>query len=480
MIRLPLLLLAIAMMVGEPCFASSATRPAAASRKPNVVFVMADQWRAAATGYAGDPNVKTPHLDRLASQSINFTNCISGLPVCTPCRASLLTGQRAITHGIFLNDAHLPASATTVEEVLKSAGYDTAFIGKWHLNGGGRLSFIPRADRQGFDYWKAMECTHNYNHSFYFADTPKRLEWDGYDAIAQTDDARKYIRQHAGSDKPFFLCLWWGPPHNPYGTAPDRFKAMYDPAKIQLRPNVPRSDEKSARKDLAGYYAHCSALDQCMGDLWQALRDSGIEQNTILVFRSDHGDMLESQGAQRKQKPWDESIRVPMLWHWPVGLGTTGKKVDAVMSSADFMPTLLGLCGVDSPKSVQGLNFSGYMKGAANPNRDNAAVISCISPFAEYSRENGGKEYRGVRTVRYTYVRDLNGPWLLYDDQADPYQQQNLINSPQSAELQASLDALLNKQLKASGDEFKPGDEYLEKWGYKDKVNKNGTLPVRP
>jgi arylsulfatase A-like enzyme len=150
------------------------------------------------------------------------------------------------------------------------------------------------------------------------------------------------------------------------------------------------------------------------------------------------------------------------------------------MSSADFMPTLLGLCGVDSPKSVQGLNFSGYMKGAANPNRDNAAVISCISPFAEYSRENGGKEYRGVRTVRYTYVRDLNGPWLLYDDQADPYQQQNLINSPQSAELQASLDALLNKQLKASGDEFKPGDEYLAMWGYKDKVNKNGTLPVRP
>src|SRR5687768_5043799 len=165
----------------------------AAEKKPNVVFILADQWRAQATGYAGDPNVKTPNLDRLESQSINFANAVSTLPVCSPCRASLLTGQRAITHGIFLNDAHLADDATTLPKVLKSAGYDTGMIGKWHLNGRGRSAFIPRENRQGFEYWKVLECTHDYNESFYYADGPQKLQWDGYDAIAQTADAQRYI-----------------------------------------------------------------------------------------------------------------------------------------------------------------------------------------------------------------------------------------------------------------------------------------------
>jgi arylsulfatase A-like enzyme len=193
---------------------------ASAATRPNVVFVLADQWRASATGYAGDPNVKTPNLDGLARESVNFVNGVSGMPVCSPCRASLITGQRATTHGIFLNDAHLADEAVTLAKVMRAAGYETGMIGKWHLNGRGRLSFIPRENRQGFEYWKVMECTHEYNDSFYYADGPDRLKWEGYDAIAQTGDARKYIEQHAKGEKPFLLCLWWGPPHNPYGTAP--------------------------------------------------------------------------------------------------------------------------------------------------------------------------------------------------------------------------------------------------------------------
>src|SRR5438874_5073113 len=228
------------------------------TKRPNIVFVLADQWRAQATGYAGDPNVKTPNLDRLESASVDFTHAVSSNPVCSPCRASILTGQRSTTHGIFLNDAHLADDARTLGKVLADAGHDTALIGKWHLNGRGRLSFIPPENRQGFVYWKAMECTHEYNHSLYFADSPQVQQWPGYDAFAQTADAQQYIRDHAGTSKPFLLCLWWGPPHTPFTTAPDEYKAMYDPAKIQLRPNVPGAMQQAARSDAAGYYAHCS------------------------------------------------------------------------------------------------------------------------------------------------------------------------------------------------------------------------------
>jgi arylsulfatase A-like enzyme len=452
----------------------------AAARRPNVVFVLADQWRACATGYAGDPNVKTPNLDRLEAVSVNFTHAVSACPVCSPCRASLLTGQRPGSHGIFLNDAHLADDAVTLAKVMSAAGYDTGIIGKWHLNGRGRLTFIPPANRQGFAYWKVMECTHDYNHSLYYADTAEKILWDGYDAMAQTADAQRYIKEHATSEKPFLLCLWWGPPHNPYETAPKRFKAMYDPATLQLRPNVPAAYANAARRDLAGYYAHCSALDECIGDLWKTLRDSGMEESTILIFSSDHGDMLYSNGFNRKQKPWDESLRVPMLWHCPAGLGRGGKRVDVPLSTEDVMPTLLKLCDMPIPRSVEGLDYSGYIKGGRNPDPDSAALISCIAPFAEWNRLVGGREFRGLRTMRYTYVRDLKGPWLLYDDDQDPYQQHNLVGTAEFHELQTRLDALLNARLNAAGDEFKPADYYLGKWGYKDRVNAQGALPAPP
>lgn len=452
---------------------------ARAGDRPNIVFVWADQWRAFATGYAGDPNVRTPNLDSLERESVNFTHAVSACPVCTPFRASLLTGQRPTTHGLFLNDAHLSDDAVTIAKVLDAAGYDTGYIGKWHLNGRGRLSYIPPENRQGFVYWKAMECTHDYNHSFYYSgNDPTRLLWPGYDAFAQTDDACGYVRMHAKTGKPFALFLSWGPPHNPYTTAPDEYRKMYDPADMKLRPNVPAELAARTRKDLAGYYAHCSALDRCVGQIRTQLRDAGVERNTILVFTSDHGDMLGSHGMERKQKPWDESLRVPMLWHFPAALGNSGKRLDAVISSEDLMPTLLSLCGIPSPASVEGLDYSGYMRGGENPNPENAALISCVAPFGEWSRQNGGLEFRGLRTLRYTYVRDLAGPWLLYDNDNDPYQDDNLANRPQAAPEQARLDDLLRHRLNAAHDEFLQAERYVQQWRYP--VDNTGTLPTKP
>ena len=456
--------------------APAATAPET-GRPPNILFVLPDQWRAQAFGFSGDPNVKTPHLDHLAGQSVRFVYAIAGMPVCCPTRASILTGRRPLSTGVFLNDVPLDPQAITLAKTLRAAGYDTGYIGKWHLNGDGRSRFIPPQRRQGFDYWKVLECTHDYNHSFYYADGEEKLSWPGYDAIAQTEDATRYLRAHAGAAKPFFLFLAWGPPHDPYSTAPAQYRALYAPANLKLPANVPESMRDTARQLLAGYYAHCSALDDCLEKLRQVLEETGLAHNTLLVFSSDHGDLLGAHGGRNKQQPYDECIRVPLLLYWPAGLGTRGRELDALINSEDYMPTLLGLCGIPIPASVEGLDYSAYARGGKNPS-DGATLISCAAPFGQWLRSAGGREYRGIRTLRHTYVRDLHGPWLLFDNLADPGQQENLVGKPSHAALQAELETTLTRKLAAAHDEFLPADAYIRKWGYT--VDKNGTVPYDP
>ena len=433
--------------------------------KPNLVFIFADQWRAQSTGYAGNSDVKTPQLDKLASQSINFTNAVSGCPVCSPYRASLLTGQYWLTHGIFYNDKPLDPNATTIAKVYGKAGYKTGYIGKWHIDGHGRTSFIPRERRQGFEFWKVLECTHNYNKSLYYGDTDVKEYWDGYDAVSQTREAQKYIRKHV-EKSPFVLFMSWGPPHAPYHTAPEKYRKMFsDPEKIALPPNVPNSLRKKARQELAGYYAHIAVLDDCIADVLGTIRDCGIEEDTIFVFTSDHGDMLYSHNMTKKQKPWEESVRVPFLIRYPAVHGKSGKEIDMPINTPDIMPTLLGLSGLAIPKSVEGKDFSDVIRGSQSPDND-AALISCPVPFHQWGYRRGGREYRGVRTRRYTYTRDLNGPWLLYDNQMDPHQLRNLCNDPEYAKVRRELEKMLAQKLKETNDEFLSGPEYMAMWNY--------------
>jgi len=455
----------------------SPTRPGRAQQdpspnRPNLLFVFADQWRAQATGYGGDPNAHTPHLDRLAAESVDFRTAVSGCPVCCPYRASLLTGQYPLTHGVFLNDARLGNKAVSIAQAYRDAGYHTGYIGKWHLDGDRRTAFIPRERRQGFQFWKALGCTHNYNNSYYYADENVKLKWEGYDAIAQTREAQRYLRRHA-KGQPFAMFLSWGPPHAPYQTAPEKYRARYKPEDIVLRPNVPEKDKAQARKALAGYYAHIAALDDCIAELCKTLDETGLAQNTIVVFTSDHGDMLWSHGGQKKQQPWDESIRVPFLLRYPARLGAEGCVIDTPINTPDIMPTLLGLCDIEIPDSVEGTDFSDMLLGKTDP-KDRAALISCPAPFGQWQRKRGGREYRGVRTARYTYTRDLNGPWLLYDNIKDPYQLNNLCNQPEYAAIQQELDKALKEKLAQTCDDFHPASKYIARWGYK--VNASGTI----
>ena len=451
--------------------------------KPNVVFLLTDQWRLQALGYAGrrediataKAQVRTPNIDRLAGESINFKHAISGYSVCCPWRASFLTGQYPLTHGVIVNDVPISSEPVGLGEAFKSAGYSTAYIGKWHVDGRGRSAYIPPERRLGFDYFKALECTHAYNQSAYYDnDKPSMRRWDGYDVFAQTADAQRYIESQS-DEQPFMLVLSWGPPHNPYQTAPSEYRDMYDSRSIELRPNVPPEMAADAREWLAGYYAHCSAIDKSVGDIIETLDDKGLSDNTVLVFASDHGDMLGSQGWTRKQKPWEESIRVPFLLRYPAKYGAASRDVSPFLNAHDIMPTLLGVCGLPIPASVEGRDFSLALAG--EDSESDGALLACFHPFGEWSRTLGGQEYRGIRTARYTYCRTLDGPWLLYDNDADPYQLVNLVDQPEYAGIQAELEALLQRELDAVGDDFREGMAYINRWAYP--LDDSGTVPFR-
>jgi arylsulfatase A-like enzyme len=470
-----LILIAWLQPAGKTSAAESLARPNA--HRPNLVILLADQWRAKATGYAGDPNVKTPNLDRLARESICFRNAVSVCPVCTPYRAALMTGRWPTSTGMFVNDLYLPASERCMGEVFQEAGYATAYIGKWHLDGHGRESYIPPERRHGWNYWKAAECDHNYNHSHYYSGrSAEKRFWPGYDAFAQTDDAQTYLRQQAKAGRPFVLMVSYGPPHFPHETAPQPYKDLYPPEKLRLASNVPRDMEGKVRREAQGYYAHCTALDKCVGEVMATLASAGLTDNTILVFTSDHGEMMGAHGGQPylKQVAWDESAHVPLLLRWPAVLGRQGRTIQTSLTTPDILPTLLGLAGVAVPKSVEGEDLSGLIRnGREQPDR--AALYMAVAPFG------GGafnREYRAIRTSHYTYVRRLNGPWLLFDDQRDPDQMNNLLGQPEFAATSRDLDHRLGAELKKIGDDFRPAKHYIEAWGYE--VSREGVISYGP
>ncbi len=453
--------------------AAAAAVPVAAGasvRRPNILFILADEWRAQSTPWENDPNLETPVLARLAAQSTRFDTAVSGTPVCCPYRASLLTGQYPLTHGVFINDVELKPTGPTLGETFKAAGYKTGFIGKWHVYGspdgkyGRRLAPIPPEKHFGFDYWKACECTHEYNKSLYYEGSdPTPKYWPGYDAFAQTDDACSFIeRQSAGSD-PFCLILSLGPPHFPLNTAPEKYRNLYKDREIRLRPNVPEDKKAEAITAHRGYYAHMAALDECFDRLLQTLDRRKIADDTIVVFTSDHGDMMLSQGLTTKLYPWDESIRVPFLVRYPRRL-TKPLHLKTPLNSPDIFPTLLGLAGLPVPGSVEGEDLSPYMTGRKADAPGRAALLSLPVPITE-ARRHGFEAWRGLRTARHTYVRNSKGPWLLYDNQADPFQKHNLQGKPEAKAIQADLEQTLTRTLQRRKDEFLPAAEYVSRAG---------------
>ena len=307
----------------------------------NVIIIFADQLR----GTADINQCHTPTLDQFKSQGIHFPNAISGCSQCSPYRGSLLTGLYPLQHGVLVNDATLAPTHHSIASAFKRNGYQTAYIGKWHVfgspNGGfdRRNAPIPKQYRAGFDHWQGNECNHNYNQSpFFLNDDTKQQFWEGYDAIAQSQSAAGLLKKFAEDKQPFFLTVSWGPPHDPYHSAPQKYQELYKKSDISIPENVPEEHRKKAREQLHGYYSHISALDDCLKIILRSLKKNNLQDNTIVVFTSDHGDMIFSHGLTRKLFPFEESVRVPLVIRDPSIKHRSGQKCNAPIDAPDLMP----------------------------------------------------------------------------------------------------------------------------------------------
>jgi arylsulfatase A-like enzyme len=400
--------------------------------RPNLVFILADQWRAQALPCAGDPDLVAPSLSRLAREGMHCRRAYATNPACSPSRASIITGRWPHACRVGRNDVLLPLDQPSIAAQLKQSGYATAYIGKWHLDGGEQPGFVPPGPRRrGFEYWAAFNRGHRYFNSTYFRDSTEPVRRDTFEPDYQTDLAVDFIR--INRTRPFYLYLSWGPPHPPRTPLPSQTE-RYDPRQFHPAPNVPEHHVQQARDAMAKYYAFCSALDGNLGRLLESIDQAGVYGNTIVVFTSDHGDMLGSQGLEDSGQAFEESASIPLLIRFP-GRLPAGRSTDLLISNADIMPTLLGWCGAAVPRAVQGRDLTGILTNQQDARSESVYVQGQIGQPSEWRMV-----VRGLDKFIVNVAMEVTG---LYNLGQDPYEQRNLAGSGAHALVRDELRAHL-------------------------------------
>jgi len=430
---------------------------AATPTRPNLLFVFSDEHRACSL--AGEPysDARTVHLERLAREGISFRNCISNYPLCSPYRGMLLSGRWPLQTGIVDNAIELRDDEFSLGEAFRRAGYRTGYIGKWHLSAHrGDREFVPSGPgRHGFEDWQVWSTSNkrHFDRAFTFdPETGEKIRPQGYSATLMTDAALRFIGSRA--DKPWMLVLSWGPPHPPFEDAPPEALRLYDPDRLQFRPNVPQETRPEMKAYLRGYYAHISAIDAELGRLLHKLDETRQAANTIVVYTSDHGTMLGSHWLSGKRLPLDEACRVPFLLRYP-GVVPVNCSSDVLLSAIDLFPSLCGLAGASVPAHCEGRDLSASIRGSAAPGPESALLMHVQKANADtQAGEKLAPLFRGLRTERLTYAVADDGRWCLYDNREDPYQLRNLIDEPAQARTVEALDELLAQSLVRAHDPF--------------------------
>lgn len=383
------------------------------SHRPNILWLVTTQWRAQACGYAGDPNARTPAIDALEAESVNYAQAVTPHPFGPFARAAMLTGVRSPENGVRDYFDPLPTSARTVAHLLRERGYTTAYFGKWHLAARDRhvpivgqahaKMVVPVEARGGFEWWEAFEggflLNDPYVHGTRF---PEPTALPGYQSDVLCDRARMW----AARPGPWFCVVSLEPPHPPY-EAPSGSTLARRPGEVVLAPNVPRGDavEAKARKELAGYYAHIEATDRAIGRLLNTIP----REKTVIVFTSVHGDMHGAHGLFRKGWPYEESVRVPLLVHVPTANAGSD---NAAVSLADLPAMTLQWADGMSAQSVEAL-----------------ARISM--PSVVGMPHQCDRVWTGGRTRARKLIFNADGsPWLFFDLEKDPFETRNLVGDP--------------------------------------------------
>ncbi len=422
--------------------------PAGPARRPNVIYVFSDEHRWQSMSFTEMPQVRTPNMAKLAREGVSFTNCISNYPVCSPHRAMLMTGRWPYQQGMIDNNLPLSSKEPTLGKAFKAAGYATGYIGKWHLGG-------VRAEPFGFDLSLIWSRTNDHWNSRYHPKGRSAVQTKGYNATLMTNQALEFIEKH--KDRPFFLMLSWNPPHARFTDPPEEKRALYPAGSLPYRPNVrpPRRAFGARRmwRVYQGYHAHVTAIDEELGRIMRKLDELNLAGDTILIYSSDHGSMLRSQGVGGKRQPYEESIKAPFIVRWP-GVTPPGRKVDALFGTIDIMPSICALAGARAPDTCMGQDFSPWMRGQRGPQPASQFIMHISKKHASGGERHPAPIFRGVRTPRYTYAVYPDRPWCLFDNREDPYQKKNLINDPGKAGVRKELRAMLKEWLKKAEDPF--------------------------
>ena len=431
----------------------------------NIIFYFTDQQRWDTCGCFGQPLDITPNLDQLAREGVKFDNAFSPQPVCGPCRALFQTGKWPTETGCFRNNIMLPAGVKTLGNYIEEAGYETAYIGKWHLASDGELEKpptidhtvtpIPRELRGGYTgFWRTADVleftSHGYD-GFVFDENDQRVDFKGYRADCINDMALEFFDQYDGK-KPFFMTISQIEPHHqndrkhyegPEGSK-EKFKDFVLPEDLKVLGG-------NAAEEYPDYLGQCASLDENLGRLVAKLKEKGLYENTVIIFASDHGSHFLTRNRDShlngyddyKRSCHDAALHVPLVIAGGPFKG--GVAVEELVSTASLPKTILALAGVDVGEAMIGENLFDVVekKGDNRPNEI----------FAQISESRVG---RCIRTARYTYsvyapginggvaaAADRYADDFLYDMEKDPHQLNNVVADPAYVQVKEELRARL-------------------------------------
>lgn len=450
----------------------------AQSKRPNIVYIMADDHAAHAIGAYGSKINKTPNIDRIAKEGMRFSNCFVTNSICTPSRATIITGKYSHMNGVPVFN-HIDGSQPTLAKYLQKAGYHTGMIGKWHLG----------TNPTGFDYWNILPGQGVYHNPF-FIEMGQRKKHTGYCTDLITDFTIDFIK-NCPKDQPFFVMCHHKAPHRPWQPdekhakqfenvqvpEPETFNDDYSTRSEAAKEATMRIDRDLTKTDvkrdpppglnevelkkwkyqryMRDYLACVASVDDNVGRLLEYLDKNGLTENTIVIYTSDQGFFLGDHDWFDKRFMYEESLRMPFLIRWP-GQVKPGSVNSSMILNVDFAPTMMAAAGLETPADMQGRSFVPLLKGEKPADWR----TSMYYRYYHYPMHHRVQPHYGVRTERYKliYFNKLNA-WELYDLEKDPHELKNVYLDPANAELVKQLKSELYRLKK----ELKDNDQFADK-----------------
>jgi len=471
---LPKLLPALALL-------SAGAAHAAEKPRPNIIFVLSDDQRWDALGAAGNPNISTPNMDRVAREGVYFPEATIANPQCMCSRSVLLTGLSTHTNGRYSNqiaradivNRHGFDQYTCLPEVLAKAGYATVNVGKWHIepdpwNCGFQETgtwFPP-----GAGPYKGAQLAHGKSR--------KTEKYEGFTQEAFGDSAVKLLKQHADSKstQPIFMWFATTAPHGPFGPNPAAANAPYKGKSAEdLIPPTFKGNRHQKNAKWLDYYAAITSVDIELGRLFKTLDDTGMSSNTVVVFLGDNGYMMGSRNRMGKAVPYEDSIRVPLAI-WGPGVFAGKGKTDAVASSLDLPSTLASLAGAEIPSSWQGRDLTATLTDAQTHGTTWSVSESCDYENWKFPKN----AYRTVRTKDsklIVWAPQVKKAPEFYDLAKDPHEEHNVYADAAMQPRIHALQAVLDQWMKDTKDDWKMAGPLVVQGG-RDHGGKDGEKPA--